>query len=88
MIRLSFSEEEVKELDWQRYHHPHPRVQKKMEVVLLKARGLSTEQIAHGVGICQNTVRNYLREYESLSLPTTLECCLRGRRVEEEPHGS
>ncbi len=29
MIRLSFSEEEVKELDWQRYHHPHPRVQKK-----------------------------------------------------------
>jgi hypothetical protein len=23
-----------------------------------------------------------------LSLPTTLECCLRGRRVKEEPHGS
>src|SRR6266480_356579 len=65
MIRLSFSEEEVKELDYQRYHHPHPRVQKKMEVLLLKARGLSTEQIAHCVGICQNTVRSYLREYES-----------------------
>jgi transposase len=64
MIRLNFTEEEVNELDWQRYHHPHPRVQKKMEVVLLKARGLSTEQIAHCVGICQNTVRSYLREYE------------------------
>jgi hypothetical protein len=24
----------------------------------------------------------------TLSLPTTLECCLRGRRVKEEPHGS
>jgi transposase len=64
MIRLTFTEEEVKELDFERYHHPHPRVQKKMEVVLLKAKGLSTEQIAHCVGICQNTVRRYLREYE------------------------
>ncbi len=64
MIRLSFSEEEVKELDYQRYHHPHPRVQKKMEVLLLKARGMSNEQIAHCVGICLNTVRSYLREYE------------------------
>jgi transposase len=64
MIRLSLTEEAVKELDYQRYHHPHPRVQKKMEVVLLKAKGLSSEQIAHCVGICQNTVRSYLREYE------------------------
>ena len=35
-----------------------------MEVVLLKGRGLSTEQVAQCVGICQNTVRSYLREYE------------------------
>src|SRR2546429_3355997 len=64
MIRLEFSEEDIKELDWQRYHHPHPRVQKKMEVLLLKARGLSHEQIALRVAICENTVRSYLREYE------------------------
>ncbi len=64
MIRLSFTEEEIKELDYQRYHHPHPRVQKKMEVLLLKARGLSHEQIALRVAICENTVRSYLREYE------------------------
>jgi hypothetical protein len=25
---------------------------------------LATSQIAHCVGICQNTVRSYLREYE------------------------
>jgi DNA-binding NarL/FixJ family response regulator len=63
MIRLSFSEEDIKELDWQRYHHPHPRVQKKMEVLLLRARGLSNEEVAQCVGICLNTVRSYLREY-------------------------
>jgi DNA-binding NarL/FixJ family response regulator len=59
MIRLSFTEEAIKELNYQRYHHPHPRVQKKMEVVLLKAKGLSNEQIAHCVEICPNTVRSY-----------------------------
>ena len=64
MIRLKFSEEDIKELDWQRYHHPHPRVQKKMEVLLLKARGLSNEEVAQGVGICLNTVRSYFREYQ------------------------
>lgn len=63
MMRLNFSEEDIKELYLQRYHHPHPRVQKKMTVVLLKARGLATSQIAHRVGICQNTVRSYLRAY-------------------------
>ena len=60
MIRLSFTEEAIKELDYQRYHHPHPRVQKKMEVVLLKAKGLSNEQIVHCVGICPNTMRSYV----------------------------
>jgi transposase len=64
VIRLSFSEEDIKELDWQRYHHPHPRVQKKMEVLLLRARGLPTEDVAQCVGICLNTVRSYLRAYE------------------------
>lgn len=64
MIRLNFTEEAIKELNYQRYHHPHPRVQKKMEVVLLKAKKLSNKEIAHCVDICQNTVRSYLREYE------------------------
>jgi len=64
MIRLKITEEEIKELEYQRYHHPHPRVQKKMEVVFLKAKGLSNEQITHCMGICANTMRSYLREYE------------------------
>src|SRR6266480_4055523 len=88
MIRLSFSEEEVKELDYQRYHHPHPRVQKKMEVLLLKARGLSTEQIAHCVGICQNTVRSYLREYESGGMEELKQVRFRQPESELQAHKS
>jgi transposase len=63
MLQLKFTEEEIKELDYQRYHHPHPRVQRKMEALLLKAKGLAHHQIADCVGVCENTLRDYLRQY-------------------------
>jgi transposase len=86
MIRLSFTEEAVKELDYQRYHHPHPRVQKKMEVVLLKAKGLSSEQIAHCAGICPNTVRSYLREYEQGGIEVLKQVRFRQPQSELQEH--
>ena len=86
MIKLDFTEEEIKERDYQRYHHPHPRVQKKMEVLLLKARGLSNEQIAHCVGICQNTVRSYLREYEQGGIETLKQVRFRQPQSELQEH--
>ena len=86
MIKLDFTEEEIKELDSQRYHHPHPRVQKKMEVLLLKARGLSNEQIAHCIGICQNTVRSYLREYEQGGIETLKQVRFRQPQSELQEH--
>jgi transposase len=65
MLHLTFSQEDIKELDYQRYHHPHPRVQRKMEALLLKAKGLPHRQIASCVGVCENTRRSYFRQYQS-----------------------
>ena len=65
MLHLSFTEEEIQELDYQRNHHPHPRVQRKMEALLLNARGLPHHQIARCVGICENTLRSYLQQYQT-----------------------
>src|SRR2546423_9263126 len=65
MLSLTFSGEDIKELDYQRYHHPHPRVQRKMEALLLKAKGLPHHQIACCVGICENTLRTYLKQYQA-----------------------
>ena len=64
MLRLTLSEEDIKELDYQRYHHPHPRVQRKMEALLLNAKGLPHHQIASCVGVCENTVRSYFQQYQ------------------------
>src|SRR5262249_55739290 len=64
MLQLTFTEAEIQELGDQRYKHPHPRVQRKMEAVLLKAKGLAHHQIAHCVGVCENTMLSYLKEYQ------------------------
>jgi len=63
MIRLAFTEEQVAQLRYERFHHPHPRVQTKMEAVLLKSEGLPHKEICRIVGITANTLRAYLREF-------------------------
>ena len=42
MLRLTLSEEDIKELDYQRYHHPHPRVQRKMQSAPVEGQGLAS----------------------------------------------
>jgi len=65
MIKIEFNQEEINELRYYRYNHPHPRVQRKIDVLLLKSKGIPHKTIAEITGICTNTLRNYLREYQS-----------------------
>nr|QNO48016.1 hypothetical protein DCDENBEB_00007 [Methanosarcinales archaeon ANME-2c ERB4] len=63
MIKIEFTEEEVKALRYERYHHPHPRVQRRMEALLLKSREMKHEEICHLTGISPNTLVEYLRKW-------------------------
>ena len=63
MLRIMFSEQDIADLHYERYHHPHPRVQMKMEALLLKSRGLPHQEIAACVGVSEPTLRTYLRTY-------------------------
>lgn len=64
MIRLSISEADKQAFNYERYHHPDPRVRRKMEVLWLKSHELDSDTIAQLADVCPNTVRNYLHEYE------------------------
>lgn len=64
MIRIQFTKEIIEQLRYERYNHPHPRIQKKMSVLLLKSQGTSHAQIAAIEGISGNTLRSYLREFQ------------------------
>ena len=64
MIQIEFAEEEMKAFNHERYHHPHPSVQRKMEVLWLKAHGLAHDEISQLADVSPNTLRRYFREYE------------------------
>ena len=65
MIRITFGKEEVKQLRKERFDHPHPRVQLKMEVLLLKSQRLAHHQITAITDISESTLCEYLREYQA-----------------------
>jgi len=64
MLHISISESEISLLREARYHHPHPRVMLRMDVLLLKALGFSNEDICRITGVCGNTMREYWKQYE------------------------
>ncbi len=64
MISITFTESDVRQLRDERFRHPHPRVQKKTEAVLLKSRGPKHKDICEIAGICGNTLGSYLMDYE------------------------
>jgi len=64
MIDLQFTEEEKQTLHYERYHHPHPRVQRKMEALWLKSQGESHQRIAQLTGLTPNMITRYLKDYK------------------------
>ena len=63
MIDIDFTAEDIDALHHERFHHPHPRVQEKMEAVYLKSQGLPHKEICRLSRISENTLRSYLRQF-------------------------
>jgi transposase len=63
MRSFSFPEADLAQIARDRYHHPHPHVQEKMEVLWLKSRGVGHTEIARLTGLGRSTVQRYLGEY-------------------------
>ena len=63
MIQVGFCEKDMETLKTERFRHPHPRVQQRMEVLWLKSNGLPHNQIAQLARVCDNTVTEYLSLY-------------------------
>ena len=65
MIKLEFTEAEKQSLHHERYHHPHPRVQRKMEALWLKSQGVAHGEISRLTGISSTALTGYLRAYQA-----------------------
>lgn len=64
-MQYEFDQEACEALDYARYHHPHPRVQRKMEVVWLKSLGKEVADISQIANVSMPTVYRYLASYRA-----------------------
>jgi transposase len=74
MRSITFTADDRQALAHDRYHHPDPRVQRKMEVLWLKSHGLTHDAIAAYADVSRRTVQRYLDEYLEGGLPRLRRC--------------
>jgi transposase len=86
MREFSFSEEVLAQIRHDRYHHPHPRVQRKMEVLWLKSLGLTHADIAEFAGTSPRSVQRYLDEYQEGGLDRVRRLNWQGKTCELDGH--
>ena len=65
MIQVKIKESDKQVFAKERYEHPHPRVNQRMDSLHLKAKGLSNREICNITGICNNTLLSYFKMYNS-----------------------
>ncbi len=65
MLRIDFIQEDIDELHYERYHHPHPLVQKKMETLYLKSQGIKHKDICQLCKISKTTLTVYIKQYQN-----------------------
>lgn len=63
MAQLLFSEADQQSLHEERFEHPHPRVQQRMEVLWLISQGLTYPEAARLAGVSEATVDRYVAIY-------------------------
>ena len=86
MRKITFSEADVQAIAHERYHHPDPRVQRQMEILWLKHRGFTHEEIATVAGVSRSTVQRCLTTHIQGGLKRIREVPTRTPRSELDAH--
>jgi transposase len=85
-MQLEFTPAIQDALNYERYHHPMPLVQRRMEALWLKSHGLPHGQIAQLVNITENTLRDYFQLYLDGGVERLKEVALQGPESELVAH--
>ena len=82
----SFSDSVVAAVAAERYRHPDPRVQERMEILWLKSLGETHERIAVLAGVSRSTVQRTLRIYAAKGLAGVRSFGWKGQPSALTPH--
>ena len=83
---FTFTPEVLAAIGHDRYHHPHPRVQQKMEVLWLKSQGCTHEDIARFAAVSRRSVQRYLDEFAAGGLERLRRLPWKGKPNELAAH--
>jgi transposase len=86
MRHFTFAPEVLAAIRRDRYHHPHPRVQQKMEVLWLKSQGCTHEDIARLAAVSRRSVQRYLDEFADCGLERLRRVPWKGKANELAAH--
>jgi transposase len=85
-MQLEFTPESLEELNYERYRHPLPLVQRRMEALWLKSHGLPHGQIAQLVNITENTLRDSFQLYVEGGVERLKEVAIQGPESALQEH--
>lgn len=69
MLRLNLNEEEIQQLNYERYHYPSPIVQKRIHAIFIKATTtMSNQMIGEIVGLKYHAVSKWIHAYQQAGL--------------------
>jgi transposase len=88
VIKIEFTPEQIDALDYERYHHPDPRAQKKMEVLFLKSQNVAHQEICRLCRISKTTLTTYLKQYQAGGLERLKESGYAGPSSELDEHAT
>src|SRR5262245_53879491 len=86
MSRIAFTDDDLSTIAFERYHHPAPFVQRKLEVLWLKSQGLAHHTIARLAGVSRASVQRYLREFLNGGLDAIRRYPWKGQRSALDDH--
>ncbi len=88
MRLLELTPDELERVECDRFHHPSPQVQKRMEVLRLADHGLPQAQIAGLSGLSVATVQRHLAAYRRGGVEAVAERNYLGRANSLTPHAA
>lgn len=88
MYNVVIPKADMEVLRRERYTHPDPRIQRRIEVLLLKDENLPHGQIARIAGVSDDSVTNYIRMYLAEGLQSVMTIKNSGPASELDKHKS
>jgi len=86
MRSITFTEADLRAIAEERYFHPDPHVQRKLEVLWLKHHGETHQRIAQLAGVSRSSVQRYLSEFLAGGLEQLRRCPHAGQRSRLEDY--